>query len=49
MEMSSSILHKLFNDVMNAITTIGYDHCYYILKFCSILLNITESSVFVGC
>ena len=24
-KMDSSILHKLFNDVMNAITTIGYD------------------------
>ena len=23
-KMDSSILHKLFNDVMNAITTIGY-------------------------
>ena len=24
-KMDSSILHKLFNDVMNVITTIGYD------------------------
>ena len=24
-KMDSSVLHKLFNDVMNAITTIGYD------------------------
>ena len=35
-KMNSSILHKLFNDIMNAITSIGLFSCRSLLK-CQVL------------